>query len=64
MSGDTIAVEATELRVGDVVDGAGMVTAASLHPSGWVVVELDWQVRRRWRRDALVAIAARDTPSR
>ena len=59
MSRDTIAVHAAELRVGDVLDGGGTITAASLHPSGWVVVELDWTVRRKWRKDDLVAIAAR-----
>ena len=59
MSRDTIAVYASELRVGDVLDGGGTITGASLHPSGWIVVELDWAAQRAWHGDDLVAIAAR-----
>ena len=51
---------AAELRVGDVLADGGTVTAASLHPSGWVVVEVDWSVQRRWRADRLVEVNDKD----
>ena len=54
-------VYASELRVGDVLARGGTITAASLHPSGWVVVEVDWATQVRWRADELVPIHERNT---
>jgi hypothetical protein len=54
-------IRADRLDVDDVLVGGGTVTTEPrLHPSGWVVVEIDWTTRRRFRPDQPVEIYLRE----
>lgn len=50
-------VLAADLRLGDVLGGGGTLTSgACVHPSGWVVAEIDYTTVLRWRASDYVAV--------
>ena len=50
-------IDVLDLQIGDVLIGGGTITTRpSLHPSGWVVAEVDYVAQIRWRDGSTVAI--------
>jgi hypothetical protein len=55
---ESLAIRPAELLPGDVLaDGGTVASAPMLHPSGWLVAEVDYRVQRRFQPEALLQVS-------